>query len=211
MIKALPPWVWLAVALVAVLVIGVRQSMEASYYRGIANDAEHRVTVQESVIDSVIENSVILEEELRQAIYVADQQRRSTEREMSRLGIERIEARERSEAITRRLRAELDSVQALDLDSLVLNYEIQVASLDSMLAVERRYRVAEALRADRATALTVALQGVIGEWEAKSAIQDSEIQALRESMKTSFGLRLKADWWIGATGVAVGYLLWGPR
>lgn len=206
-----PAWAYLATALVLVLGIGVRQSMQAAYYRGIANDAEQRVEVQESVIDSVSENTVRLSEELERATYHADQQRRATEREAVRLGMERIEARQRSEALTTRLRAELDSVQALDLDSLVINYEIQVASLDSLLVVERRYRVAEALRADRATALTVGLQNLVAEHVEKDIIQDAEIQALRESMSPSLGLRLKADWWLGVAGVAAGYVIWGTR
>ena len=206
-----PAWAYLATALVLVLVIGVRQSMQAAYYRGIANDAEQRVEVQESVIDSVSENTIRLAEELERAMYNAEQQRRATEREAVRLGMERIEARQRSEALTERLRAELDSALTAPLDSLVINYEIQIASLDSMLVVERRYRVAEALRADRATALTVGLQNLVAEHVEKDIIQDAEIQALRESMRPSLGLRLKADWWLGVAGVAAGYVIWGTR
>ena len=206
-----PAWAYLAIALVLVLGIGVQQSMQAAYYRGIANDAEQRVEVQESVIDSVSENTIRLAEELERAMYNAEQQRRATEREAVRLGMERIEARQRSEALTERLRAELDSALTAPLDSLVINYEIQIASLDSMLVVERRYRVAEALRADRATALTVGLQNLVAEHVEKDIIQDAEIQALRESMRPSLGLRLKADWWLGVAGVAAGYVVWGTR
>jgi len=206
-----PAWAYLAIALVLVLGIGVQQSMQAAYYRGIANDAEQRVEVQESVIDSVSENTIRLAEELERAMYNAEQQRRATEREAVRLGMERIEARQRSEALTERLRAELDSALTAPLDSLVINYEIQIASLDSMLVVERRYRVAEALRADRATALTVGLQNLVAEHVEKDIIQDAEIQALRESMRPSLGLRLKADWWLGVAGVAAGYVIWGTR
>jgi len=207
----IPAWAYLATALVLVLVIGVRQSMQAAYYRGIANDAEQRVEVQESVIDSVTETTTRLAEELEQAAFNAEQQRRTTEREVVRLGMERIEARQRAEALTARLRAELDSALAIDLDSIVINYEIQVASLDSMLVVERRYRVAEALRADRATALTIGLQNLVTEHVEKDIIQDMEIRALRESMSPSLGLRLKADWWLGVAGVAAGYVIWGTR
>tara|TARA_R100001244_G_scaffold2951_3_gene4253 strand:+ start:1125 stop:1757 length:633 start_codon:yes stop_codon:yes gene_type:complete len=207
----IPPWVWLAVALAAVLAVGVRQSMQAAYYRGIASDAEQRIVVQGSVIDSVTESSVHLAEGLQQAAYLAEQQRLTTEREVTRMGLERIEARERSEALTERLRADLDSVQALDLDSIVISYEIQIGALDSIVVTERKYRMAESLRADAASELVLSLRSLVSEHEAMDLIQTLEVTALRAAMKPSLGLRLKADWWIGAVGLAAGYVLWGTR
>jgi vacuolar-type H+-ATPase subunit I/STV1 len=206
-----PAWVWLAVALAAVLAVGVQQGMRAAYHRGIANDTAQRVTTQESVIDSLAETSTQLEEELKAATAAADQQRRATESEFVRLGQERIAARERSLALTERLGASLDSVQALDLDSIVIGYEVQIAALDSMVVVEREYRVAETLRASAASELAVGFRLIIAEHEALDLMQGAEIRALRASMQTSIGLRIKADWWLGAAGVAVGYLLWGTR
>jgi len=194
-----------------VLAVGVRQSMQAAYYRGIASDAQSRIVVQESVIDSVTESSVHLAEELQQAAYLAEQQRLTTEREVIRLGLERIEARERSEALTERLRADLDSVQALDLDSIVISYDIQIAALDSIVVAERKYRMAESLRADAASELVLSLRSLVSEHEAMDLIQTLEVTSLRAAMKPSLGLRLKADWWIGAVGVAAGYLIWGTK
>jgi hypothetical protein len=207
----IPAWVWLAVALAAVLAVGVQQSMQAAYYRGIANDARERAVLQQSAIDSVVATSVELEEELTIATFVTEQQRLSNEREVTRLGLERIEARARSEAAIERLAASLDSAEALQLDSVVLNYEIEIAALDSIVVEERAYRMAESLRADAASELVLGLRSVITEHEALLLIRDTEIKSLRAAMKPSLGLRLKADWWLGAAGVAAGYLIWGQR
>ena len=206
----IPPWVWLAVALAAVLAVGVRQSMQAAYYRGIANDVEQRVEAQETVIDSVVAMSEALTEELRQASYVAEQQRAVNEREVTRLSLERIEASSRADVATERLMESLDSLQTLDLDSIIVGYEIQIDALYDIIEVERETRIAEALRADAASELVLGLRSLVIEHEERSVLQAAEITALRAAMKPSLGLRLKADWWIGVAGLAAGYVLWGP-
>ena len=206
----IPPWVWLAVALAAVLAVGVRQSMQAAYYRGIANDVEQRVEAQETVIDSVVAMSEALTEELRQASYVAEQQRAVNEREVTRLSLERIEASSRADVATERLMESLDSLQTLDLDSIIVGYEIQIDALYDIIEVERETRIAEALRADAASELVLGLRSLVIEHEERSVLQAAEITALRAAMKPSLALRLKADWWIGVAGLAAGYVLWGP-
>ena len=206
----IPPWVWLAVALAAVLAVGVRQSMQAAYYRGIANDVEQRVEAQETVIDSVVAMSEALTEELRQASYVAEQQRAVNEREVTRLSLERIEASSRADVATERLMESLDSLQTLDLDSIIVGYEIQIDALYDIIEVERETQIAEALRADAASELVLGLRSLVIEHEERSVLQAAEITALRAAMKPSLGLRLKADWWIGVAGLAAGYVLWGP-
>ena len=207
----IPAWVWLAVALAAVLAVGVQQSMQAAYYRGIANDSRERAVLQQAAIDSVVASSEELEEELRVATFVTEQQRLSNEREVARLGLERIEARSRADAAIERLTVSLDSVETVQLDSVVLNYEIEIAVLDSIIVEEKAYRVAESLRADAASELVLGLRSVIAEHEVLALVRESEIKSLRAAMKPSLGLRLKADWWIGAAGVAAGYLIWGQR
>jgi len=210
-IKLVPTWVWIAIPLIALLTVGVRQSMEASYYRGVADDAERRVEIQEVVLDSVTSVSDSLSIALEHADSIASEQRRINEREVARLTRERIEARDRSQAISERLRMSLDSMQAVELDSIVIGYEIQIQKLDSIVVVERETRMAEALRADQASELILSLRGVIGEHEIKDFIQAAEIAALRGSMRPSLGLRLKADWWLAAVGLAGGYVLWGTK
>ena len=210
-IKLVPTWVWIAIPLIALLTIGLRQSMEASYYRGVADDAERRVEIQEVVLDSVTSVSDSLSVALEHADSIASEQRRINEREVARLTRERIEARDRSQAISERLRASLDSMQALELDSIVFGYENQIQSLYSIIEVERETKLAEALRADQASELILSLREVIGEHEIKDFIQEAEIAALRGSMRPSLGLRLKADWWLAAVGLAGGYVLWGTK
>jgi len=210
-IKLVPTWVWIAIPLIALLTVGVRQSMEASYYRGVADDAERRVEIQEVVLDSVTSVSDSLSIALEHADSIASEQRRINEREVARLTRERIEARDRSQAISERLRMSLDSMQAVELDSIVIGYEIQIQKLDSIVVVERETRMAEALRADQASELILSLREVIGEHEFKDFIQAAEIAALRGSMRPSLGLRLKADWWLAVVGLAGGYVLWGTR
>ena len=210
-IKLVPTWVWIAIPLIALLTIGLRQSMEASYYRGVADDAERRVEIQEVVLDSVTSVSDSLSVALEHADSIASEQRRINEREVARLTRERIEARDRSQAISERLRASLDSMQALELDSIVFGYENQIQSLYPIIEVERETKLAEALRADQASELILSLREVIGEHEIKDFIQEAEIAALRGSMRPSLGLRLKADWWLAAVGLAGGYVLWGTK
>ena len=177
----------------------------------MADDAEKRIELQEIVLDSVVHRSDSLVHMLELADSAASEQRLVNEREVARLTRERIEARDRSQAISERLRASLDSVQAVGLDSIVFGYEIQIQKLDSIVVVERQTRLAEALRADQASELILSLREVIGEHEIKDFIQAAEIAALRGSMRPSLGLRLKADWWLAVVGLAGGYVLWGTK
>lgn len=208
-IKLIPTWVWVAIPLIALLVVGVRQSMRAAYYRGIANDAEQRIEIQEIILDSIIILSDSLTVALEKADSAVAEQRLEAEREVARLTRTREEERERTEVISANLRASLDSAQAIELDDIVIGYENQIASLHSIIEVERETQMAEALRADRASELILGLREVIAEHESKDLIQALEVDALRESMKFSLGLRLKADWWLAVTGLVGGFLLWG--
>ena len=210
-IKLVPTWVWIAIPLIALLTIGLRQSMEASYYRGVADDAERRVEIQEVVLDSVTSVSDSLSIALEHADSIASEQRRINEREVARLTRERREARERTEVISERLRASLDSIQALEFDRVVIGYEMQITKLDSVIVIERETRLAEALRADQASELILSLREVQGELGIKSFMLEAQVAALKQAMKPSLGLRLKADWGLAAVGLAGGYVLWGTR
>ena len=210
-IKLVPTWVWIAVPLIALLTVGVRQSMQAAYYRGIADDAEQRIELQEIVLDSVVHRSDSLVHMLELADSAVSEQRRINEREVARLIRERREARERTEVISERLRASLDSIQALEFDRVVIGYEMQITKLDSVIVIERETRLAEALRADQASELILSLREVQGELGIKSFMLEAQVAALKGAMKPSLGLRLKADWWLAAVGLAGGYVLWGTR
>ena len=210
-IKLVPTWVWIALPLIALLTVGVRQSMQAAYYRGIADDAEQRIALQEIVLDSVVHRSDSLVHMLELADSAVSEQRRINEREVARLTRERREARERTEVISERLRASLDSIQALEFDRVVIGYEMQITKLDSVIVIERETRLAEALRADQASELILSLREVQGELGIKSFMLEAQVAALKQAMKPSLGLRLKADWWLAAVGLAGGYVLWGTK
>jgi hypothetical protein len=201
------PWVWVGLAVVGALAVFVQQSSQASYWRGIADDAESRLETQQLVLDSAGVHADSLTEALAAADSAVTIQRLQAEREVARLTRSREEARERSEALSASLRASLDSVQVVELDAVVESYEVQIAALEEVVEVERRLTAAEQFRAVRATELVLGLQAVIAEHEANTTIMVGQIAALRSSMQPSFGLRLKADWWMAAVGFAIGVVV----
>lgn len=201
------PLVWIVVASFGVLAALVQQSSQASYWRGIADDAESRLETQGLVLDSVAIHADSLADALAAADSAASQQRLNAEREVARLTRSREEARERSEALSESLRASLDSAQVVELDAVVESYEGQIATLEEVIEVERSLTAAERLRAGRASELALGLRAVIVEHEASAIIMVGQIDALRSSMSPSFGLRLKADWWLAAVGFAAGAML----
>jgi hypothetical protein len=201
------PWIWVALAVVGALAVFVRQSSQASYWRGIADDAESRLEVQELVLDSVAVHADSLAEALAAADSAATLQRLQAEREVARLTRSREAARERSEALSESLRASLDSVQVVGLDAVVESYEIQISALEEVVEVERSVTAAERFRAVQASELALGLRAVIAEHEASGIIMVGQIAALRSSMSPSFGLRLKADWWLAAIGFTIGALV----
>jgi hypothetical protein len=205
----IPSWVWIAIPAIALLAVGVRGATQASYWRGIADDAESRLEVQELVLDSVVVHADSLTEALASADSVAIAQRLQAEREVAALTRSREVARERSEALSESLRASLDSVQVVELDAVVASYEVQIAVLEEVVEIERSLTVAERLRATQASELVLGLRAVIVEHEASATIMASQVEALRSSMQPSFGLRLKADWWMAAVGVGIGMVIAG--
>ena len=195
--------------MIGVLAVGIRGATQASYYRGIADDAESRLEAQQLVLDSVAVHADSLAEALEQADSAVAIQRREAAEEVARLTQSQEEARERSEAISENLRASLDSVQAADLDEMVDSYEIQISALEEVVEVERSLTAAERLRAAQATELALGLRSVIAEHEESAAIMAAEIDALRSSIQPSLGLRIKADWWLAAAGFAIGMVVAG--
>ena len=198
------PWAWVGIAVVGVLAVFIQQNSQASYWRGIADDAESRLETQQLVLDSVAIHADSLSEALAAADSAATLQRLEAEREVARLTRSREAARERSEAISESLRASLDSVQVVELDAVVGNYEIQISALEEIVEIERSVSAAERFRATQGERLVLGLRAVITEHEASAAIMAGQVEALRSSIRPSFGLRLKADWWLAAAGFAIG-------
>lgn len=210
-LKLVPTWVWIAAPALVLAWVMVQQSMQASYYRGIAEDAEYRIELQEIVLDSVVLRSDSLSVVLQEADSAIEAERLANEREVARLARRHEEERQRSEMLSESLRASLDSVQAIKLDDIIRSYEIQITTLDSMLVVERETKLAEALRADQASELILSLREVQGELGIKTFMLEAQVSALKQAMKPSLGLRLKADWWLAVVGLAGGYVLWGTK
>ena len=49
----IPPWFWIAIPVIGMLAVGIRGATQASYFRGIADDAESRLEAQALVLESV--------------------------------------------------------------------------------------------------------------------------------------------------------------
>jgi hypothetical protein len=205
----IPSWVWIAIPVIGLLAAGVRGASQASYFRGIADDAEVRLETQQLVLDSVVVHADSLTEALASADSAVIAQRLEAEREVAQLIRSREEARERSEVLSASLRASLDSVQVVELDAVVESYEIQIAVLEEVIEVERSLTVVERLRATQASELVLGLRAVIVGHEASATIMVSQIAALRSSMRPSLGLRIKADWWMAAVGIGIGMAIAG--
>ena len=203
----IPAWTWIGIAVVGLLAVFIQQSSQASYFRGIADDAESRLETQGLVLDSVTIHADSLADALAAADSAASRQRLEAEREVARLTRSREEARERSEALSESLRASLDSAQVVELDAVVESYEAQISALESVVEVERELTASERIRVTMATDLVAGLRVVIAEHEESAAIMAVQITALRSSIRPSFGLRLKADWWLAAVGFAAGAML----
>ena len=203
----IPAWTWIGIAVVGLLAVFIQQSSQASYFRGIADDAESRLETQGLVLDSVAIHADSLADALAAADSAASRQRLEAEREVARLTRSREEARERSDALSESLRASLGHAQAVELDAVVASYEAQIGALESVVKVERELTATERIRVTMATDLVAGLRVVIAEHEESAAIMAVEITALRSSIRPSFGLRLKADWWMAAVGFAAGAML----
>ena len=206
-LSLVPSWFWIVLPLVGMLAVGIRGATQASYYRGIADDAESRLEEQRAVLDSVVWRADSLTKALEAADSVVAVQRREAEEEVARLVLSRERARERSEATVASLRISLDARQAIELDQVVDSYEIQIASLEEVIGVERSLTAAERMRATQSSELVLSLRSVIAEQEERSSIMTIEIEALRSSIQPSLGLRIKADWWLAAVGFAAGALI----
>jgi hypothetical protein len=203
----IPSWVWIALPAIALLAVGVRGATQASYFRGIADDAEERLELQELVLDSVSAHADSLAAALARADSAVIAQRLQAEREVARLTRNREAARERSEVLSASLRASLDSAQVVELDAVVASYEVQISVLEEVIVVERGLTAAERLRAGQANELALGLRAVIVEREASATIMASQIAALRSSMQPSLALRIKADGWMALIGFGIGVLV----
>lgn len=208
MVRITPTTV-MAVVVVILLGLAVQFSMRAKYYSGIADSHAEQLELQAVELDEAksIADSIQLRLDSLESNYWKELEYR--ESQLDSLVSDREQSRSALEATTETLRASLaDSAQA-QLDEVVEGYEFQIASLETSLEVQREISVAERLRAQTQNEMIVSLRNVVTEYEDRTRIQQLEIEALRSSMTPSFGLRIKADWWLAVAGLGVGYALWG--
>ena len=200
----IPTWAWITLAAALAASVLIRNASQASYFRAIADEAAGQLEVQQTVLDSVTAHAGELAIELAEADSVATAERLENERAVAMLERTREEARERSEEFSERLRASLDSIQLVNLDSLVGSYELQIASLEQVVEAERSMTLAERLRADQANLLVLGLNRVIAEHESAAGIMRIEIDALRSANRPSFGVRIQNGLIWALAGVAIG-------
>jgi len=202
----IPLWYWLLIPVLGFVVVGIRGATQASYFKGIADDAEKRLIVQQEVLDSVSDHALELTIELQKADSAIAVQRRESSREVEILTQSRRDAEQRSEALSEALKASLDSTQTVTFNAVVSGYKEQIESLEKTIQIERELTAAERLRATQATELVASLELVIVQHEKKAELMTTEITALRSALQPSLGLRIKADWWMAAVGFAAGAL-----
>ena len=208
MVKITPTTV-MAVVVVILLGLAVQFSMRAKYYSGIADSHAEQLELQAVELDEAktIADSIQLRLDSLESDYWKELEYR--ESQLDSLVSDREESRSSLESITEAFRDSLaDSAQA-QLDEVVEGYEFQIASLETSLEVQREISAADRLRAQTQNEMIVSLRNVVTEYEDRTRIQQLEIEALRSSMTPSFGLRIKADWWLAVAGLGVGYALWG--
>ena len=208
MVKITPTTV-MAVVVVILLGLAVQFSMRAKYYSGIADSHAEQLELQAVELDEAktIADSIQLRLDSLESNYWEELEYR--ESQLDSLVSDREESRSALESITEAFRDSLaDSAQA-QLDEVVEGYEFQIASLETSLEVQREISAADRLRAQTQNEMIVSLRNVVTEYEDRTRIQQLEIEALRSSITPSFGLRIKADWWLAVAGLGVGYALWG--
>lgn len=208
MVKITPTTV-MAVVVVILLGLAVQFSMRAKYYSGIADSHSVQLELQAVELDEAktIADSIQLRLDSLESNYWKELEYR--ESQLDSLVSDREASRSALETTTEALRASLgDSAQA-QLDEVVEGYEFQIASLETSLEVQQAISAAERLRSQTQNTMIVSLRNVVIEYEDRTRIQQLEIEALRSSMTPSFGLRIKADWWLAVAGLGVGYALWG--
>jgi len=208
MVKITPTTV-MAVVVVILLGLAMQFSMRAKYYSGIADSHAEQLELQAVELDEAktIADSIQLRLDSLESNYWEELEYR--ESQLDSLVSDREESRSALESITEAFRDSLaDSAQA-QLDEVVEGYEFQIASLETSLEVQREISAAERLRAQTQNEMIVSLRNVVTEYEDRTRIQQLEIEALRSSITPSFGLRIKADWWLAVAGLGVGYALWG--
>ena len=199
------PWaVWVGAAVVILGLLTLRGFTQAQYWKGIADSAAAQAIEQTTIIDDARSRIDSLRAGFDELTEVA--MRHAEEDSIRLVELERTTTRASalSDSLEVELAARLDSVQVEQLEQLVRSHRVELGAVKEALAIEKEGRRVEALRADRATNIVIALEAQVERLEGRDAVRTAEIEALREA-SGGLSLSVRTGWLAGVGGVVLGY------
>jgi hypothetical protein len=199
------PWtVWVGAAVVILGLLTLRGFTQAQYWKGIADSAAAQAIEQTTIIDDARSRIDSLRAGFAELTEVALQHAEEDSIRLVELERTTTRASALSDSLEVELAARLDSVQVEQLEQLVRSHRLELGAVKEALAIEKEGRRVEALRADRATNIVVALEAQVERLEGRDAVRTAEIEALREATG-GLSLSVRTGWLAGVGGVVLGY------
>jgi hypothetical protein len=199
------PWtVWVGAAVVILGLLTLRGFTQAQYWKGIADSAAAQAIEQTTIIDDARTRIDSLRAGFAELTEVALQHAEEDSIRLVELERTTTRASALSDSLEVELAARLDSVQVEQLEQLVRSHRLELGAVKEALAIEKEGRRVEALRADRATNIVVALEAQVERLEGRDAVRTAEIEALREATG-GLSLSVRTGWLAGVGGVVLGY------
>jgi hypothetical protein len=199
------PWtVWVGAAVVILGLLTLRGFTQAQYWKGIADSAAAQAIEQTTIIDDARSRIDSLRAGFAELTEVALQHAEEDSIRLVELERTTTRASALSDSLEVELAARLDSVQVEQLEQLVQSHRLELGAVKEALAIEKEGRRVEALRADRATNIVVALEAQVERLEGRDAVRTAEIEALREATG-GLSLSVRTGWLAGVGGVVLGY------
>ena len=196
--------VWVGAAIVILGLLTLRGFTQAQYWKGIADSAAAQAIEQTTIIDAARTRLDSLRGRFDELSEVALQDAGEDSIRLVELERTTTRASELSDSLEVELSARLDSVQVEQLEQLVRSHRVELAAVKEALAIETEGRGIEALRADRATNIVIALEAQVERLEGRDAVRSAEIEALREATG-GLSLSVQTGWLAGVGGVVLGY------
>ena len=198
--------VWVGAAVVILGLLTLRGFTQAQYWKGIADSAAAQAIEQTTIIDDARTRIDSLRAGFAELTEVALQHAEQDSIRLVELERTTTRASELSDSLEVELAARLDSVQVEQLEQLVRSHRVELGAVNEALVIEKEGRRVEALRADRATNIVIALEAQVERLEGRDAVRTAEIEALREAAG-GLSLSVRAGWLAGVGGVVLGYAL----
>ena len=207
--RTVPLWVWATVIGGGLLFAAVAMEKRVAYWSGVADSAGGIAAGLSLKLDSTVLSADSLLAVADSARERAEKLRQADAMRIARLERERDIDHRAADSMRHDLEAQIAPSQLPRLQMMVAAYEATASKADSIIAAERSGRAAERLRADVAGMAILRLEEVIEQQGQRDRSRVIEIEALRKAASPGFALRLKADWWLAAGGLAVGFVLGG--